>query len=358
MKESLKSGRRARIADVAAAAGVSVSTVDRVINGRDPVRTPTARRVMEAAERLGLRSAAGVGFHSTTTRPNYRFGFLLLQKRQGFYQYLAKELQLAATVCPGARIAPRILHAENLAPTAVAAQIRALGRESDAIAIVSGNHPLISEALEEVAARRTPIFGLISEITTSAKVGFVGLDNYAVGRTAAWFVAQMARRAGKAAILIGTHRFRCQDLNESGFRSYFREHAPDFSVIEPGATLEDTSAAGELVRHLLQREPDLRALYMAGGGIAGALTALREFPRGKEVVVIGHDRNDEAYRGLIDGHIRALISHPHPELCNTLVDRMAAAVRGDANAFAPCVLKMHIETPESLTLSSALKTPV
>ena len=41
---------RPTIADLARTAGVGISTVDRVLNGRDPVRRATAERVLAAAE--------------------------------------------------------------------------------------------------------------------------------------------------------------------------------------------------------------------------------------------------------------------------------------------------------------------
>lgn len=46
------------LADVAAAAGVSLSTASRVITGRTPVAEPTRTRVMEAVARLGYRPNA------------------------------------------------------------------------------------------------------------------------------------------------------------------------------------------------------------------------------------------------------------------------------------------------------------
>ena len=49
--------KRPTITDVAKAAGVSVATVDRVLNGRLPVREETSRRVFEAAEKIGLTYA-------------------------------------------------------------------------------------------------------------------------------------------------------------------------------------------------------------------------------------------------------------------------------------------------------------
>lgn len=348
MKESRKLDGRPLITDVARAAGVSVSTVDRVINGRNPVRRMTAEKVMQAAESLGFRGAAVIGRRWSAELPMLRFGFLLLQKHRPFYQALARGIAQAAETSTRARISVRILHAENLAPTAVAGQIKALGAEVDVLAVVAANHPLIATAIAGVVAQGVSVFALISEISAGVRVGYVGLDNHAVGRTAGWSVAQMAKAPGKVAVLVGTHRFRCQDLNESGFHSYFREHAPDYEVIEPGATLEDGAIAAELVRHVLQREPDLRGLYIAGGGMDGALTALRESPQAKSVVVIGNDRTPAAHQGLLDGHIRLLLSHPLPILCSTLLDRMTDAARGHADALAPHLLTLQIETPENL----------
>ena len=43
---------RATIQDLADKAGVSVSTIDRIMNGRDRVRSGTAAKVLAAAEGL------------------------------------------------------------------------------------------------------------------------------------------------------------------------------------------------------------------------------------------------------------------------------------------------------------------
>lgn len=52
-------GRRATINDVAAAAGVSVSTVSKAVHGRYGVSPDTIRRVMDVVERLGYQSSLG-----------------------------------------------------------------------------------------------------------------------------------------------------------------------------------------------------------------------------------------------------------------------------------------------------------
>jgi DNA-binding LacI/PurR family transcriptional regulator len=52
---TVPTSRRATIADVAAASGVGVGTVSRVINGATGVREPTRARVLRAIEQLGYR---------------------------------------------------------------------------------------------------------------------------------------------------------------------------------------------------------------------------------------------------------------------------------------------------------------
>lgn len=52
-------GRRATINDVAAAAGVSVSTVSKAVHGRYGVAPDTVRRVLDVVERLGYQSSLG-----------------------------------------------------------------------------------------------------------------------------------------------------------------------------------------------------------------------------------------------------------------------------------------------------------
>ncbi|TIQ61443.1 MAG: LacI family transcriptional regulator, partial [Mesorhizobium sp.] len=49
--------KRPTITDLARISGVSVATVDRVLNNRLPVREETARRVYEAATSIGYHAA-------------------------------------------------------------------------------------------------------------------------------------------------------------------------------------------------------------------------------------------------------------------------------------------------------------
>ena len=89
--EPVRSKRRPTIEDLAAAAGVSVATVDRVLNKRHPVREDTARRVVDAAERIGFY-ARGLLQQRLSERIPFRiFAFLLQKHNDPFYQQLGAD---------------------------------------------------------------------------------------------------------------------------------------------------------------------------------------------------------------------------------------------------------------------------
>lgn len=74
--------KRPTIADLARASGVSVATVDRVLNGRHPVREETARRVYDAAKTIGYHAVGLLRQRVFEDLPQYRLGFLLQKPEQ------------------------------------------------------------------------------------------------------------------------------------------------------------------------------------------------------------------------------------------------------------------------------------
>ena len=87
--------KRPTITDLARQAGVSVATVDRVLNRRLPVRDDTAQRVVAAAEVIGYH-ATGLLKRRMSEVPQRSFGFLLQKRNDVFYQALGAELAQAA----------------------------------------------------------------------------------------------------------------------------------------------------------------------------------------------------------------------------------------------------------------------
>jgi LacI family transcriptional regulator len=337
---------RATIQDLADKAGVSVSTIDRIINGRDKVRAGTAERVLVAAEALEFYALPALRKKLQVDQPKVRLGFLLQQSHRTFYRLIAESLSEAAALSPEP-VDVVVEHLDDLTPESVADRMLKLGEDVHAIAVITAEHARISNAIETLSARGIPTYGLISELTAGCGTGYIGLDNWRVGRTAGWAIAGLSKREGRVAILVGNHRYRCQELNETGFRSYCREHAPGFSLLEPLQTFEDNIAAREVTEQLLRREPDLVGLYVSGGGMKGVLQALQTAGKGSDIIVVGHEITDHTRDGLMDNVLSMVFAHPIRRLAADAIAQMHRDVSG-GTAPAKRILNFEIYGPENI----------
>ncbi len=341
--------RRPTISDLAQAAGVSIATVNRVLAGTAGVREATKLRVAEAATNIGFYGLGAIKSRIAAGRSKYKFGFLLLQPHRQFYQNVAKAIRNAAAETTDADIEVRIDFLEDLSPQTTAAGMKALAQDCDAVGVTSAVHPLVTQAVDEVQASGVPVFALIAQLSATGTVHYVGLDNWKVGRTAAWAFHHICKGPGKLGILVGNPRYRNHEMNESGFRSYFRELAPDFSLLEPLSTFEQSAVAQEMTEKLLDEHPDLAGLYVSGGGITGALAALRDRGRSGKLVVVGYEVMPVTRDALLDGTLSFVISHPLARLASETIRSMIAAVTGLPEVTTiTTVLPFEIYTRENL----------
>lgn len=337
---------RATIQDLAEKAGVSVSTIDRILNGRDKVRAATAERVLAAAEELEFYALPALRTRLRVDQPKVRLGFLLQQSHRTFYRLIAEALSEAAAASPEP-VDVLVEHLDDLTPESVADRMIKLGEDVQAIAVITAEHARVSGAIESLSARGVPTYGLISELTAGCGTGYIGLDNWRVGRTAGWAITGLSKREGKVGILVGNHRYRCQELNETGFRSYCREHAPGFSLLEPLQTFEDNTVAREVTEQLLRRESDLVGLYVSGGGMKGVLQALKGSERSPSVIVVGHEFTDHTRDGLMDNKLSMVFAHPIKRLAAEAIAQMHRDVLA-GSAPSKRILNFEIYGPENI----------
>ena len=330
--------RRPTIPDLAEAAGVSVATVNRVMSGATNVRQGTRELVQRAAEEIGFYGLGSIQSRVAAARPRLRFGILLLQPHRPFYKNVARALSEAASAATGADVELRIEFLEDLSPQNTATRALALAQDCDALGLTAAVHPVVTEAIDAVQAMGKPVFALIAQLSAAGQMHYIGLDNWKVGRTSAWAFDHICKTPGKIGILMGNPRYRNQEMNETGFRSYFREHAPDFTLLEPLATFESAAVAQEMTEKLLAEHPDLAGLYISGGGISGALEAIRQTGRAGSLVVVGYDLMDVTRAALLDGTMTMVIAHPLARLARDAIDGMVKACTtpgGNHTSIAP-----------------------
>ncbi|TNC47976.1 LacI family transcriptional regulator [Rubellimicrobium rubrum] len=341
--------RRPTIQDVAKAAGVSQATVDRVLNGREQVREETARRVYDAARRIGYHAAPLNAQRLQADLPVLRMGVVLHKEREVFYQNLAAELEAAAARATGLRVKPVIEFATSQSPADFVALMQGMRGRADVIAASAVTHPDVTDVVATLKAEGIPTFALLNDFAPGVRQNYLGLNNLKVGRIAASLIGMAARGPGKVAVFVGGHRWHGHELREAGFRSWFREYAPRFQILDTLANLETRQLTYEATLDLLARHPELRGIYVAGGRMEGTIAAVREVRKPSEVCLVVNELTPQSRGGLVDGFVTMVIATPLPQLCDDLVRLMAEAAKaGPSEVAGQHFLRPELILPESV----------
>jgi LacI family transcriptional regulator len=154
-----------------------------------------------------------------------------------------------------------------------------------------------------------PVVTLVTDLPSSARLAYVGMDNRAAGATAAYLLAQWLRdEPGDVLVTLSSGAFRGEEEREMGFRSAMRTSSPGRRVVEVTETQGLDESQRRLVRHILDAEPGVRAVYSIGGGNVATLEAFAEAGR-LCAVFLAHDLDRDNLRLLADGRLSAVLHH-------------------------------------------------
>ncbi|WP_427003821.1 LacI family DNA-binding transcriptional regulator [Pantoea eucrina] len=332
---------------IAAAAGVGVATVDRVLNNRAPVRPATALRVRNAAQRLGYRLARQDATGVVSASATLRMGFILLPAGYSFYQTLQDALRQQALPLHPPGSEPLFYTHDIHDVASVVASLYTLAEQVDVIALVALDHPLIRHAIEQLSLRGMRIYALFSDFSPCGHAGYFGLDNQKAGRTAGWLATHLLQASGTAAVLTGDHRFTCQESCEISFRSYLREQQSALQVPEPLQTQETRAGGYQAASTLLAQQRDLTLIYAPCGGIEGVIQALREQPK-RKIALICHGPVEQGELALIAGEITVMLRHNLDEMAAHITQTLQQRHIADDRHFSRVTLPFDIVTRENL----------
>ena len=267
------------------------------------------------------------------------------------YQIIGREIAAACHRRGDCAIKPIVEFVDELMPENIAERLSALGGRCDAVSVIAADHPIVGRAIRSLREAGTPLVTHISDQSMPERSGYVGTDNWKLGRTAAWLIAQTTHGPGRIAVFLGNHRHQCQAVADAAFRSYVREHAPRLMIEESRPTQEEGREAHRMLAALLAEKDDLIGVLIVGGGISGVLRALREVPeeRRSRVRVVCRDIGPETRKGLAEGIITAALCHPLTATSDQLVKTMVEAIdQPDHGSILQRTVPFEIITPESI----------
>jgi len=297
-------GHQFSIKQIAAQAGVSTATVDRVLNGRTGVKNQTVSQVRYAISELEAQSAQ-----------LYMAGRKLMidvvmDAPERFSTAVRQALESELPRLEPAVIRARFDLHEKWQPYACAEALERIRRRgSHGVILKAADDEVVGEAVSALRADGIPVVTLVTDLPLSERIAYVGLNNRAAGSTAAYLLSSWLHRAEDSImVIVSNDSFRGEEEREMGFRTTIRHLAPDRNIhyISQSDGLDGTTE--HLVLELLNRDPTVTGVYSIGGGNKGVISAYRQ--AGKvPVAFIGHDLVPENVQLLKQGNLNAVIHH-------------------------------------------------
>lgn len=299
---------RPTVIDIAREAGVSLATVDRVLNARPGVRAKTITAVNEAVARLGyVRDIAAANL---ARGRSYRMAVLLPDTDSQFTETLAAALREAATLAAASRTEMQLLRypAEDL--HALAGQLGALRSDDIAgVALMAPETPVVRDAIRALRSEGIPVVALGSDLPNTARDHFVGVDSNAAGRTAGTLMGKFCRGlSGHVAVVADSMQLRDSIERRRGFDEVMQERFPALAVLPTIETHGRAEALREALSGQLDAFGSVVGIYLLGSGhraLAALLKARGELGR---YVVIGHELTPHTRAALLSGHLDAVIA--------------------------------------------------
>lgn len=307
--------KKVKLADIAREARVGTATVERVLNSRGNVSPELVERVVVAARKLGYDRRLPERYHGII-----RIEVIMMRPDTPFFARLNKAFARVAASLDSSIVIHRTF-LDELDPRSVARHIASPGFLRSGLIIVAPDHPEVEARLREVKAQGVSVVHVVSRIGDGDD-SFIGIDNYAAGRTAAYYMTNMLKpREGTLVALCHSGVYQVHRERVRGFSDYLAEH-PDrrhsFALVMFGR--DDRLRSAEIFAQALKTYPDIIGIYNAGGANSGIASVLEHHYAGPAaragshaIMWIGHELTDNTRRWLKSG-LMSLVLDQAPEI--------------------------------------------
>src|SRR5438552_9744689 len=333
--------------DIARQAGVSLATVDRVLHNRPGVRPDTVRRVKEAIERNSFQPhVAAAELARGRLR---RFAFVMPSGPNLFMQQILSHLSEMSTWLSARRLAVQTVTTDVFEPTALATTLESLGEGFDGVAVVALDHPRVRAAINDLVDGGAKVVTLVSDVPSSRRHHYVGIDNIAAGRTAGALIGRLVGpKPGKIAVVAGSLGLREHAERIFGFNQVMVSEFPHLEMLPVLEGRDEDHRSECLTMKLLGDHPDIVGLYNAGAGTPGVAKALIDAGRANRIVFVGHDVTVMTRKLLLQGVMDAVISQKPRHDARAAVRMLLALSRGETILSEQEKLRIDIEMRDNL----------
>lgn len=296
----------ATIKEIAALAGVSRGTVDRVLNQRGSVNPATAEKIRTIAKELDYKPNVA-GLVLAAQKKKLKIGVILFSPENLFYADVLAGVNEKAEELAGYNCTVLIRQISFGVEEQLAVMDELVAEEVNGIALAPYNDERIRKKINELFDRGIPTVTLNTDIENSRRIAYVGSNYTKSGATAAGLLRLMTHNQVNVGIITGSSNILCHTERIAGFTETLRPYRDSIHITDIVEVHDDEIESYEKTTRLLTVHPEINALFFAAGGVYGGCRAVTALGLQGKMRIIAYDMVPTTKELMRKGTIAAVI---------------------------------------------------
>lgn|SRR5574344_98301 len=298
------------IKEIAAAAGVSRGTVDRVLHNRKGVNQDVAQEIQELADKLGyVPNRAGKIL--AARKQQIRFGCMLPDLGNPFFKGVIDGFRRAESELKDYGVSVDVIHLRGFdAKTHVETLQKMAAEEYSGMCLTTLDVPEVQKEIYSITQNGIPVVSVNTDIPDSGRICYVGTDYAKAGHTAAGMLSLITRAESlkesehceKILIVSGSFKIRGHNERISGFKAGLDSHHIRYDIVDTVEAFDDNDDSYRLTRDILVQHTEITSVFIVAGGVPGVYRAVKELKR-NTLIILAFDELPEIRQAISEGGI-------------------------------------------------------
>lgn len=294
--------------DLAEFAGVSLATVDRVLNNRPNVSQKTRLKVQDAIKQTGfVRNRAAVNL--LRNRP-YKFRFLFPDSGDQYLNELLLEVEHAKFALRTDMTIVEADQQEMRDPHAIANYLGDIEKSDiDGIAVMAPESPPVRDAIARLHERGVHVVQFLSGQESLDALDFVGVNNFAAGATAGRILGRfLGARTGSIMVITDTMMSSDSIERRHGFDRVLNSKFPNLKALPSLETYGNKKQAQKIISNQIVHNDDVIGVYVISSEARLTVEIIKKSLELTKTVLIVHERTPFSEKALRNEEIDAIIA--------------------------------------------------
>ena len=296
----------ATIKEIAALAGVSRGTVDRVLNHRGSVNPATAERIEKIARELDYKPNVA-GLVLAAQKKKLKLGVILFSPENPFYLDVFEGVSSKAEELAGYNCTVIVKQIASSVESQLSAIEELVAEEINGIALAPYNDSRIRDKINLLSEQGIPVVTLNTDIENTRRIAYVGSHYTKSGSTAAGLLRLMTHGEVHVGIITGSSNILCHTERIAGFTESLKPFSDTIHITEIVEVHDDEFESYEKTTVLLKRHPEINALYFVAGGVYGGCRSVKALGLQNQMRIVAYDMVPTTKELLRQGIISAVI---------------------------------------------------